>query len=489
MKHLIILDNPNEWKISVPGVEVYSAREYLTKDTFRKRRNVKVYNLCKSYRYQTLGYYVSLLAAARGHKPIPSVSTIQDLKSPPLVKSVSEDLDDLIQSSLDGLKSEEFTLSIYFGHNVARRYDKLSSHLFKLFQSPLLRAQFEFQTNNRWQLQSIKPISALEVPENHYPFVEGFAREFFKGRRISKKEVIYNFDLAILYCPTEELPPSDQKALKRFIKAGNDLGLHVELITRDDYWRLAEFDALFIRETTSVNHHTYRFARKAKAEGLVVIDDSDSILKCTNKIYLAELLDTHKLRTPKTIIVHRDNLSEVQQEIGFPCILKQPDSAFSQGVKKARDIEELVEHCENFWTKSDLVIAQEFLPTEFDWRIGVIDKTPFFACKYFMARNHWQIMKNQGSGKHIDGRVQAISFEDVPENVINTALKASNLIGNSLYGVDIKEIDGKCYVIEINDNPSIEFGYEDSILKMELYTTIMKVFRDRIERNKQRFSS
>jgi glutathione synthase/RimK-type ligase-like ATP-grasp enzyme len=487
MKHLIILDNPNEWKISVPGVEVYSARDYLTKDEFRKRRNVKVYNLCKSYRYQTLGYYVSLLAAARGHKPIPSVSTIQDLKSPPIVKTVSEDLDELIQASLEGLKSSEFTLSIYFGQNVAKRYDRLSSHLFKLFQSPFLRAHFQF--NSKWQLQSIKPISALEIPENHYEFVEGFARAFFKSRRASsRKEVVYNYDLAILVNPDEQFAPSDAKALQKFVKAANDSGLDTEFITREDYGRLAEFDALFIRETTSVNHHTYRFASRAKAEGLIVIDDPDSILKCTNKIYLAELLEAHKIRVPRTIIAHRENVAEVQQKIGFPCILKQPDSAFSQGVKKARDLDELVEHLENFWSKSDLVIAQEYLPTDYDWRIGVIDKTPFYACKYFMARNHWQIMKQEGGGKHLDGRVQTISFEEVPENVINTALKASNLIGDGLYGVDIKEIAGKCYVIEINDNPSIDAGYEDAILKTDLYKTIMEVFRDRIERKKQRVS-
>lgn len=486
MRHLIILDNPSEWPISAPGVEVYSARDYLTREEFRKQRNIKVYNLCKSYRYQTIGYYVSLLAAARGHKPIPSVSTIQDLKSQPLVRFVSEDLDDLIQKSLEGLRSTEFVLSIYFGHNVAKRYDRLSAHLFKLFQAPFLRAHFVFTT--KWQLQSIKPISAIEIPEDHYTYIEEFARSFFKGRKSHhRKEVVFNYDLGILVNPEEKFPPSDAKALQRFIRAANDLGLDAELITRDDFGRLAEFDALFIRETTSVNHHTYRFARRGKAEGLVVIDDPDSILKCTNKIYLAELLDAQKIRTPKTLIVHRDNLKEIPTKIGFPCILKQPDSAFSQGVKKAKDRDELIEHLEFFWTKSDLVIAQEYVPTEFDWRIGIIDKTPFYACKYFMARNHWQILKQESAGKHLDGRVQTFSLEDVPENVINTALKAANLIGDGLYGVDIKEIGGKCYVIEINDNPSLEAGYEDAVLKMDLYATIMRVFRDRIEKKKQRF--
>jgi glutathione synthase/RimK-type ligase-like ATP-grasp enzyme len=484
MRNLIVVDDPEEWPIKIKGVELCSARDYLTQDEFRKSRNIKVFNLCKSYRYQSFGYYVSLLASARAHKPIPNVSTIQDLKSQSLVRFVSEELEELIQKSLEGLKSKEFVLSIYFGHNTAKRYDRLSSHLFKLFQCPLLRAEFEF--TNKWQIRSIKPLSALEISENHYPFVISFAKRFFQDRSILlKKEIIYNFDLAILVNHEEKLPPSNAEALKRFIKAAHLEGMSAELITKDDFGRLAEFDALFIRETTAVNHHTYRFARRAKAEGLVVIDEPDSILKCSNKIYLAELLENHRIRVPKTLIVHKQNVKQVQATIGFPCILKEPDSAFSIGVKKASNTSELVDRLEDMWQKSDLVIAQEFLPTDFDWRIGIIDKTPIFACKYHMAKDHWQIRKTQGAkADALYGRVESFMLSEVPEEVINTALKAANLIGNSLYGVDIKEKNDKCYVIEINDNPNIDFGYEDEELKMKLYITIMQVFRDRIEKRK-----
>ncbi len=133
MRNVIVVDDPEEWPIKIKGVELCSARDYLTQESFRKSRNIKVFNLCKSYRYQSFGYYVSLLASARAHKPIPNVSTIQDLKSQSLVRFVSEELEELIQKSLEGLKSKEFVLSIYFGHNTAKRYDRLSSHLFKLF--------------------------------------------------------------------------------------------------------------------------------------------------------------------------------------------------------------------------------------------------------------------------------------------------------------------------------------------------------------------
>src|SRR3546814_13790004 len=64
---------------------------------------------------------------------------------------------------------------------------------------------------------------------------------------------------------------------------------------------VAEFDALFIRETTAVNHHTYRFARRAAREGLVVVDDPLSILRAANKVFLAQLMERHRIPQPKSV--------------------------------------------------------------------------------------------------------------------------------------------------------------------------------------------
>jgi glutathione synthase/RimK-type ligase-like ATP-grasp enzyme len=68
--------------------------------------------------------------------------------------------------------------------------------------------------------------------------------------------------------------------------------------------------------------------------------------------------------------------------------------------------------------------------------------------------------------------------------VVRAALRAARPIGNGLYGVDIKQARGQCYVIEVNDNPNIDAGVEDKILKDELYRRIMAVFLRRIERRK-----
>jgi glutathione synthase/RimK-type ligase-like ATP-grasp enzyme len=94
----------------------------------------------------------------------------------------------------------------------------------------------------------------------------------------------------MLQDPAEAMPPSNKKALKHFIEAGKELGIEVDPVTRNDFARLAEYDGLFIRETTALDNHTYRFANKAEKEDMVVIDDPVSILRCTNKIYLHDLL-------------------------------------------------------------------------------------------------------------------------------------------------------------------------------------------------------
>ena len=483
MPVLIVVNNASEWPFHIPGVSVVDAKTYLTKPEYGEVRGAKVFNLCRSYRYQSLGYYVTLLATARGHKPLPNIMTIQDMKSQTVVRFVSDDLDDLIQHSLAPIESDKFTLSIYFGRNLARRYDRLSLHLFNLFQAPLLRAQFT--KNSKWQLRQIGPVPVDDIPAQHRGFVLDVATEHFAGRRPSpRKRNPPKYDLALLVNPDEPLPPSDEKAIERFVRAAEGCGLQADIIGRDDYGRLAEFDALFIRETTAVSHHTFRFARRAAMEGLVVIDDPESILRCSNKVYLAELLNRYKINIPRTIIVNKDNVCTIGNDLGFPCVLKQPDAAFSLGVVKVKNQEELDEAAERFLEKSDLLIAQEFLPTTYDWRVGIFDRQPLYACKYHMVPDHWQITKNDSSGKRRYGRTETFPVQQAPRQVISTALRAANLIGDGLYGVDIKQSGRNCYVIEVNDNPNIDAGVEDAFLKNELYTRMMEVFLERIEETK-----
>lgn len=479
MSRLFVVNNPKNWPLHVPGVKVVSARSYLTDAEYSDIENAKVYNLCRSYRYMSSGYYVSLLAEARGHRAIPSIMTLQDMRQDAIFRIRSEDLDELIQRNLSHLKASKYQLGIYFGRTVARRYDKLAKELFSYFEAPLLRAQFVYR--KKWELDQVFTIAVSDIPDWQRPFVVHAAEDYFRRyERKPRARKRFRYDLAILYNPDEGAPPSDPRALRKFSKAAETLGMETEMITREDYRRVAEFDALFIRETTAVNHHTYRFARRAAAEGLPVIDDPESIIRCTNKVYMAEMFDRYKLATPKTMIVHKDNASQVADELKLPCVVKQPDSSFSQGVVKLKTRGELNDEIARRLESSDLLIAQEFMPTDFDWRVGVLEGKALYVCRYFMAHRHWQILKRNTRGALTSGRVEPLKVARAPREVVRLAVAAASAVGDGLYGVDLKQRGDSFYVIEVNDNPSIEAGYEDSVLGDVLYTRIMKSLLRRI---------
>lgn len=460
-------------------VDVVSVEAYLTEEVYKKKRGFRIINLCSTYSYQHNGYYVSLLASARSHKVTPNLSTILEMRSPTHLRITSHSLDDLIQKSLKDIKSERFELSIYFGCNMAKKYDKLAKVLHTYFHAPLLRAKFV--RKDKWQLSHIGPISLKDVPPHHKDDLQVFGQAYFRSRRKSSKGANPKFSLAILVDPEEALPPSNEKALHKFRQAASRLHIDTEFITKDDLARLVEFDALFIRTTTAVNHYTYRFAQKAKAYGLVVIDDPDSILKCTNKVYLSELFEAHRISAPKTLIVHRSNYKAICSSLKQSVVLKQPDSAFSKGVIRIDDPDKLQQSVRNMLQESDLILIQEYIPTPFDWRIGVLDGRAIYGCKYYMARNHWQIYRQGDEGQVEDGAAETLPLRALPLKLIELAEKVARVVGDGLYGIDIKEVKGKFYVIEINDNPSIDQGVEDGVLGGELYHMIMNHFLTKLQ--------
>lgn len=485
MKTIVVVDRLQDWLFSDVECSIVTGSDYIKNELYMND-GYRVLNLCSSYSFQRRGYYVSLIATARGHRPSPSLTCIQDLKSPGMVRTSTQELEELIQKTLKHLSSESLELCIYFGRNTTRHYDKLAEHLYKLFPSPFLKAKFAF-LKDHWVMTGLSSLSMGQILEGHIDFAKEQIQSFLSSklqRYVRKRKTI--FDLAILVNPEEEMAPSNKKALKLFTRAAEEVGLAPEFITKGDFGRVSEFDALFIRETTHVNHHTYRFARRAYANGLEVIDDPLSILLCCNKIYLYELMQRHRLPIPRSIVFDKEKVEDTLPDLTFPLVLKQPSGAFSLGVRRADNGEQFRHIAHEFFEKSDLILAQEYMPSDFDWRIGILAGRAIFACKYYMVKNHWQIYKHDVKGKAHEGSFETVPVELVPRDVIALAQKACSLIGNGLYGVDIKVSEGRGYIIEINDNPNIDAGVEDTVRGYCLYLDIMEEIKRRVYKAKHR---
>jgi glutathione synthase/RimK-type ligase-like ATP-grasp enzyme len=486
-EHLVVLQKPSDWPAHFPSVPLVGAKEYLTGGAYAEKARLRIINLCRSWRYGSLGYYCSLLAEARGHRVIPTVRTIQDLSRRSLYSLMIRELDEMVQAAVASRRlptdTDRLRMMVHLGRSSIPELQELAQQIFESFRAPLLRV--DFRCKGDWRIADIRPLSlkSLDAAQSD-TFVDALKGYMSKPWRRPKARPEFRYDLAVLHDPEEPLPPSDGAALGRFIAAARELGMDAELIQKRDYGRIAMYDALFIRVTTAIDHHSFRFSHRAQREGLVVIDDPDSILRCTNKVFLEELLRAHRIPRPRTLILAEGEERRLKETLAYPIILKIPDGSFSRGVFKADDRGELRAICRQLFKDSDLILAQEYMYTTFDWRVGVLDRTPLFVCKYLMSAGHWQIYDHDGSNGGEGGEFETLAVEAAPAQVVKTALRAANLIGDGLYGVDLKETPDGVYVIEVNDNPSIDADVEDKVLGAQLYRQIMRSFRQRLDRQR-----
>lgn len=480
MRNVMVLDHRQEW-FDVAGVIVTSARRYLSEPEGGLGGEVRVLNLCRTGRYQGRGYYVSLLAEARGQRPLPDVKTVEDLKSAARIQALSAQMDALVHETLEHDESDRFEINAYFGKDPAERHHAIAEQLFAKVRAPLLRALFH-RTGGSWRLEAVQAIGIDDIPAQHRAFLLEAAKAFVAEAPAARPERTGTTRprLAILWDPKEAHKPSNEEALQRLVQAAPLVGLEAELIGPDALERLPEFDGLFNRASPEVDGITYEFVRRAEALGLPVIDDPESILKCLNKVYMHELMSRHGIAQPQTLIVQRDSLDEVVATLGLPCVLKLPDSGFGLDVLKIESEDELRREAERFFQVSELIVAQEWLPTGFDWRVGVYDRRPLFVCQYFMAPGHWKVNQVAEGQRLIEGKTVAMSVGEAPEAVIGMAVRAANLIGRGLYGVDLKQVEDRVYLIEVNCNPNIDAGNEDQVLGEALYREVVGVFARRI---------
>jgi glutathione synthase/RimK-type ligase-like ATP-grasp enzyme len=263
------------------------------------------------------------------------------------------------------------------------------------------------------------------------------------------------------------------EAIRLFKKTAENMGYEFEIVGKNILLRINDFNSIFIRATTDPLFTSYVVSRLAEEYGKKVIDDSESIRICSDKIALYYRLQKNEVPTPDTIIFYGEYemLDSYAERLGYPVVVKAPNSRFSLYVEKANSLNELVSLTKRFFRRSKAVILQKFIPTTFDWRIGVLNGEVIYACKYYMPKGCWRIRDIVG-GRIVWGDVKAVDRESISSKLRRIAVKAAGCVGNGLYGVDIKEINGGYYVIEVNDNPTIMHGMED-LKNMDIYERII----------------
>jgi glutathione synthase/RimK-type ligase-like ATP-grasp enzyme len=262
--------------------------------------------------------------------------------------------------------------------------------------------------------------------------------------------------------------PREEGALNNFKRAAEAAGNEFNFLFRENISEIPNYNAVFIRATTDPLFTAYIVSKTAWELGLKVIDDPESIQICGNKVHQYELFEKYNVPRIPTISLNKDELhhkriNEIFDTLGKPVVIKAPYTSFSRYVEKAACETSFKEVAKRYFKKSDVLAIQKFTPTAFDWRVGVLNNEVLYVCKYMIPKGKWKHgAKLRGKSTVVWGRTVAMEKQTAPERLREVALKACSVVGKGLYGVDIKEVDGDYVVVEVNDNPSIYAGYEDS---------------------------
>jgi len=263
--------------------------------------------------------------------------------------------------------------------------------------------------------------------------------------------------------------PREEAALQNFKQAAEKSGCQFSFLFRENIKDIPNYDAVFIRATTDPLFTAYIVSKTAYEYGLRVIDDPESIKICGNKIHQYALFEKYDVPRIPTVFLgkhelHHKKINEIFKTLGKPVVIKAPYTSFSRYVEKAACETSFREVAKRFFKKSDVIAIQKFTPTAFDWRVGVLGNDILYVCKYLIPKGKWKHgAKLRGKPTVIWGRTVSLQKKDMPPRLREVALKACSVVGKGLYGVDIKEVNGEYVVVEINDNPSIYAGYEDSM--------------------------
>ncbi|MEM2119274.1 MAG: RimK family alpha-L-glutamate ligase [Candidatus Bathyarchaeia archaeon] len=272
--------------------------------------------------------------------------------------------------------------------------------------------------------------------------------------------------------------PREENALKNFKYTAEGMGHDFNFMFRENLSEIPKHDAMFIRATTDPLYTAYIVSKTAAEHGLKVVDDPWSIQICANKIHQYALFEKHDIPHIPTVFINKEDFHHKQiltifREFGKPVVVKAPYTSFSRYVEKAACETSFREVATRFFRKSDVLAVQQFMPTAFDWRVGVLNGEVLYVCKYMIPKGRWKHgAKLRGKPTIIWGRTFSMKKENAPSRLKEVALKACEIIGHGLYGVDIKEVNGNYVVVEVNDNPSIYAGYED-LRNKELYGKII----------------
>src|SRR5690606_23001364 len=193
-------------------------------------------------------------------------------------------------------------------------------------------------------------------------------------------------------------------ALTNFRLAAFELGHELDFLFKNELKYLRNYDGLLIRALTDPLNTSYVVARTAEMLGKRVLDHSDAILVCCDKVNMYARLAAKDVPIPETRSLEEADLTAVNaarlfEELGAPLVLKAPNSSFSAYVDKVASPDASGKVGRGSSRRADGVVGRPYMPRDFDWRVIALAGTVLGLVKYGFAPNQRRLMDRNESGQ------------------------------------------------------------------------------------------
>lgn len=212
-----------------------------------------------------------------------------------------------------------------------------------------------------------------------------------------------------------------------------------------------EADAVIPRIGYSVTSEGVRIVRQFESQGVYVANSADSILRSRDKLTASQILSPQGIPVPRTALVTswRDTERAISRVGGVPCVIKASQGTQGNSVHLARSIRDANEHVYRLLANRETVLVQEYIRESHgkDVRVIVAGGEVVAAMRRVARGREFR------SNFHLGGQVEAIELK---EDYAKIAIRAANLLGIEVGGVDLLEGRNGPILLEVNSSPGLE---------------------------------
>ncbi len=222
----------------------------------------------------------------------------------------------------------------------------------------------------------------------------------------------------------------------------------------DLYFRqkpLSEYDAVLPRIGASITYYGTAVVRQFQEMDVFCANTAHGILNSRDKLRSLQLLSRHHIGIPRTTFVRdkSDVLPAIKRVGGAPVIIKLIEGTQGIGVLLAESVKAAESIVELLQSQKQNVLIQKFVAESKgkDIRAFVVGDRVVAGMRRVAQGQEFR------SNVHRGGVAEAV---ELPEEYQETAVRATQIMGLRVAGVDMLEAESGPQIMEVNSSPGLE---------------------------------